>query len=70
MCNHFKSGIRNDNITACCNTYSNQLSIGKLQDGIYNAWNSAFTNQIRMYICGKYYENATYKDIVETTDFD
>ena len=63
--------IRNDNITACCNTYSNQLSIGKLQDGIYNAWNSAFANQIRdMHLCGKYYENATCKRCVETTDFD
>jgi len=71
MCSAFQRVvIRNDNITACCNTYSNQLSIGKLQDGIYNAWNSAFANKIRdMHSCGKYYENATCKRCVETTDF-
>ena len=63
--------IRNDNITACCNTYSNQLSIGHLKDGIYNAWNSDFAKQIReMHLCGRYYENATCKRCVETTDFE
>ena len=60
--------LRNDNITACCNTYSNNLKIGKLEDGIYNAWNSKFANELReMHRCGKYYENPTCKKCVEGT---
>jgi len=60
--------LRNDNITACCNTYSNNLKIGKLEDGIYNAWNSKFANELReMHKCGKYYENPTCKKCVEGT---
>ena len=60
--------IRNDNITACCNTFSNQLSLGKLKDGIYKAWNGALANELRrIHRCGKYYENPTCKVCVETT---
>ena len=39
--------IRNDNITACCNTMSNRLSLGRLKDGIYNAWNGKLANELR-----------------------
>ena len=60
--------LRNDNITACCNTYSNQLTLGKLKDGIYNAWNSKLAKDLReMHRCGKYYENPTCKKCVEFT---
>jgi MoaA/NifB/PqqE/SkfB family radical SAM enzyme len=60
--------IRNDNITACCNTYSNQLTLGKLKDGIYNAWNGKLANYLRdIHKCGKYYLNATCKKCVENT---
>lgn len=60
--------IRNDNITACCNTFSNQLSIGHLKDGIYNAWNSPIAKNIReMHLKGKYFENETCRKCVENT---
>lgn len=60
--------IRNDNITACCNTFSNQLSLGKLNEGIYKAWNSPLANELRrIHRCGKYFENPTCKKCVETT---
>ena len=45
-----------------------QVHIGKLEDGIYNAWNSKFANELReMHRCGKYYENPTCKKCVEGT---
>ena len=60
--------IRNDNITACCNTFSNQLSLGRLEDGIYKAWNGKLANYLReIHRCGKYYENSTCKKCVEST---
>ena len=60
--------IRNDNITACCNTYSNQLTLGKLEDVIYNAWNGKLAKYLReIHKCGKYYLNATCKKCVENT---
>ena len=60
--------IRNDNITACCNTYSNQLTLGKLENGIYNAWNGKLAKNLReIHKCGKYYLNATCKKCVENT---
>jgi MoaA/NifB/PqqE/SkfB family radical SAM enzyme len=60
--------IRNDNITACCNTFSNQLSLGKLSEGIYKAWNGSLANELRrIHKCGKYFENPTCKKCVETT---
>ena len=60
--------IRNDNITACCNTYSNQLTLGKLEDGIYNALNGKLAKYLReIHKCGKYYLNSTCKKCVENT---
>ena len=60
--------IKNNNITACCNTFSNQLSLGKLENGIYNAWNSKLANHLReLHRCGKYYENPTCKKCIDNT---
>lgn len=60
--------IKNNNITACCNTFSNQLSLGKLENGIYNAWNSKLANHLReLHRCGKYYENPTCKRCIDNT---
>lgn len=60
--------IRNDNITACCNSFSNRLKLGDLKNGVYKAWNSKFANELReLHRCGKYYENPTCKICVENT---
>ena len=58
--------VRNDIITACCYSFGNNLVLGKLDDGIYNAWNSSLANELRnIHKCGKYYLNATCKRCIE-----
>ncbi len=60
--------IRNDLITACCNTFSTQLTLGNLKDGIYNAWNGKLANELRyIHQNGMWELNPTCKICVETT---
>ena len=60
--------IRNDLITACCNTFSTQLTLGNLSEGIYNAWNGKLANELRyIHQNGMYELNPTCKICVETT---
>lgn len=60
--------IRNDLITPCCATCSNELPLGYLKDGIHKAWHSPLANELReLHLKGRYYDNPVCKKCIETT---
>jgi MoaA/NifB/PqqE/SkfB family radical SAM enzyme len=58
--------VRNDLIYPCCYAYGDNLVIGKLKDGIYNAWNSELARELRgIHKTGRYYLNSTCKKCID-----
>lgn len=60
--------IRNDLITPCCATCSNELPLGHIKDGVHKAWHSKLAKKLReIHKKGRYYDNAVCKKCIETT---
>lgn len=60
--------IRNDVITPCCATCSNELPLGHIKDGVHKAWHSPLAKKLReIHAKGRYFDNPVCKKCIETT---